>query len=86
VISGARKGKPTALLRLLARAVPPRLATFVLPGNDIARAAGLELEAAGLILVTTPRHATLLLVVGELPEALLNAAVVVYAQMPHPGC
>jgi Ni,Fe-hydrogenase III large subunit len=84
VISGARKGKPTALLRLLARAVPPRLATFVLPGNDIARAAGLELEAAGLILVTTPRHATLLLVVGELPEALLNAAVVVYAQMPRP--
>lgn len=84
MIYGARKGNPAGLLRILARAVPPQLDTFVVPGLDIARARGLALEVAGLRPVATPRHATALLIVGALPEALLAAAVVVYAQMPRP--
>jgi Ni,Fe-hydrogenase III large subunit len=81
---GARKGRPRGLLGLIARALPPQLDTFVLPGLDVARAAGLDLDAAGCRPATTPRHSTVLLVVGELPTALLEAAVVVFAQMTRP--
>jgi Ni,Fe-hydrogenase III large subunit len=81
---GARKGRSRGLLRLIARALPPQLDTFVLPGPDIARAVGLDLDAAGCRPATTPRHSTVLLVVGELPAALLEAAVVVFAQMTRP--
>ena len=84
VINGAREGRPGGLRRLLARALAFRPAVFVLPGLDIARARGLDLESAGLRVVATPRHAELLLIVGELPEALAKAAVVVYAQMVRP--
>ena len=69
---------------MLTRAVPLPLEAFVIPGHDVARAAGLDLEAAGLRPVATPRHASALVVVGELPPELLRAAAVAYAQMPRP--
>lgn len=84
MIAGARKGEAKGLLGLLARALPPRLDAFVVPRLDVASAGGLDLEAAGLKAVATPRHATVLLLVGKLPEELRQAAVVVYAQMPRP--
>ena len=84
MITGAREGRPGGLRRLLARALAFRPAVFVLPGLDIARAHGLDLEAAGLRVVATPRHAELLLIAGELPEALAKAAVIVYAQTVRP--
>lgn len=82
--TGARNGVPRGLLRFLARVLPPQLDAFVLPGMDVARARGLNIEAAGLRPVATPRHAAVLLLVGELPEELWDAATVVYAQMPRP--
>jgi Ni,Fe-hydrogenase III large subunit len=56
----------------------------VVPGPEVARAQGLDLEAAGLRLVDTPRHASVLMVVGKLPAELKHAAAVSYAQMPRP--
>lgn len=82
--TGARLGRPAGLRQLLTAALSAQLDVFVLPGVDVASAAGLDLEAAGARVVATPRHATLLLVVGELPAGLREAAVVVYAQMPRP--
>lgn len=82
--SGPRNGRPAGLLGLITRALPHDLDTFVLPGLDIARANGLDIEAAGLRPAATPRHATVLLIVGGLPSTLLNSAAVVYAQMPRP--
>ena len=84
VLSGAREGTWTRLRHLTARAAAHDLATFVVPGLEIARAHGLDLTAAGLRPVATPRHAAVLLVVGELPEGLRLAAAVVWAQMPRP--
>lgn len=83
-VTGARNGPPRGLLRSLARVLPPQLDAFVLPGMDVARARGLNIEAAGLRPVATPRHAAVLLIVGELPDELWDAATVVYAQMPRP--
>jgi Ni,Fe-hydrogenase III large subunit len=60
------------------------LEAFVVPDARLARGAGLDLEAAGLRPVATPRHATVLVVVGPLPEKLATAAAVAYAQMPRP--
>lgn len=84
VSSGPRNGRPRGLLRLIGRALPPRLGVFVLPGLDVARAHGLDVEAAGLRPAATPRHATVLLVAGRLPGRFLDSAAVVYAQMPRP--
>jgi len=80
----ARQGRSGGIRRLLARALSIYPAVFVVPGPDIARARGLDLAAAGLRVVATPRHAELLLLVGELSQALTAAAVVVYAQMVRP--
>jgi Ni,Fe-hydrogenase III large subunit len=43
-----------------------------------------DLEAIGLQLSDTPRHASVLLLVGKLPPGLKRAAAVAYAQMPRP--
>jgi Ni,Fe-hydrogenase III large subunit/ssDNA-binding Zn-finger/Zn-ribbon topoisomerase 1 len=84
MLSGAREGGWTRLRHLTAWAAARDLATFVVPGLEIARAHGLDLAAAGLRPVATPRHAAVLLVVGELPDGLRRAAAVVWAQMPRP--
>ncbi len=86
-ISGAREGGFSGLRRLLARPAARDLCAFVVPGPEIARAAGLDLEAAGLSLAAGPRQANVLAVVipeAGLPEALERAAEVAYAQMPRP--
>jgi Ni,Fe-hydrogenase III large subunit len=84
VISGARQARPSFVRRLVARAQARELAAFVVPGLEIARALGVDLEAAGLWISDTPRHASVLLLVGELPPGLKKAAAVTYAQMPRP--
>jgi Ni,Fe-hydrogenase III large subunit len=84
VITGARKGTFSGLRRLAAVAMARDLGVFVIPGPEIARAHGLDIEAAGLHVVVSPRHASVLLIVGALPPALREAAAVIYAQMVRP--
>ena len=84
MISGARQAEPNWFHRVVARAMARRLNAFVVPGPDVARAYGLDIEATGLQIVDTPRHASVLLIVGELPEGLREAAAVAYAQMMRP--
>lgn len=84
MISGARIGQPTWLRRLTARAASYSLTAFLVPGAEIARASGLDLAAAGLVVVPTPRYASVLVVVGELPDGLAQPAAVAYAQMARP--
>lgn len=81
---GARPGTPTRLNRLIAHAMASTLTAFVIPDVRIAGCIGLDLPAVGLEVVATPRHAMVLVVIGELPPRLLDAATVVYAQMPRP--
>ncbi len=83
-MNGARTGATNAARRLVARALARDLTAFVAPGLDVARANGLDLSAAGLRVVPTPRHATVLLLVGEIPPGLRAATAVVYAQMARP--
>lgn len=84
MITGARRGKLSGLRRLVAGAMALDLNVFLVPGADIARAHGLDIEAAGLQQAASPRHASVLLVVGDISPALREAATVVYAQMVRP--
>ncbi|VAW83473.1 Lead, cadmium, zinc and mercury transporting ATPase; Copper-translocating P-type ATPase, partial [hydrothermal vent metagenome] len=84
MITGARQGKLSGLKRLVAAAMARDLNVFLVPGPDIARAYGLDIEAAGLHQVASPRHASVLLVVGAISPVLRDAAAVVYAQMARP--
>ncbi|CAN5647839.1 hypothetical protein BH24ACT22_BH24ACT22_02710 [soil metagenome] len=84
MISGARQAKSNWFRKLVARAMARRLTVFVVPGPDVARALGLDIEGTGLRIVDTPRHASVLLLLGELPEGLREAAAVAYSQMPRP--
>jgi Ni,Fe-hydrogenase III large subunit len=83
-VSGAREGRVSWPRGLVAWALARDLRVFVVPGPEVARARGLDLDAAGLRPVDTPRHASVLMVVGKLPAGLKNAAAVSYAQMPRP--
>ena len=83
-LSGARQARPSWFRRLSAGATARQLSAFVVPGPDVARARGLDLEAAGLEIADTPRHASVLVLMGEVPEGLKKAAAVAYAQMPRP--
>ncbi len=83
-MSGARTGTANLARRLVARALARDLTVFVAPGLDVARAYGLDPTAAGLRVVSTPRHAAILLLVGEIPPGLRAAAAVAYAQMARP--
>ncbi|CAN5676543.1 hypothetical protein BH20ACT11_BH20ACT11_06960 [soil metagenome] len=83
-LSGARGVEQSFFRRLVSRAMARELSAFVVPGAEIARARGLDFRAAGLAEAVTPRHANVLVVVGELPEGLVDAATVAYAQMPRP--
>ncbi len=84
MISGARQARPSRLRRIVSGAISRKLEAFVVPGPEVARACGLDLEAAGLRVTHTPRRASVLVVVGELPQDLRRAATVAYAQMPRP--
>lgn len=81
---GSRSGPPTIIRRLVARAAANTLAAFVIPDARTARSMGLDLPVAGLKVVASPRHASVLVVIGHLPRGLSEAAAVVYAQMPRP--
>ena len=82
--TGRREARPSWLVRLIARAGARELRAFVVPGPEVARAHGVDLRAAGLEVVDTPRHASVMVLVGELPTGLKEAAAVAYAQMPRP--
>ena len=84
MISGARQARPSFFRRLVAWAQARELAALVVPGPETVRALGVDLKAIGLQLSDTPRHASVLLLVGELPLGLKKAAAVAYAQMPRP--
>jgi ribosomal protein S27AE len=84
MITGARQGTLSGLRRLVAAAMARDLCVFIIPGSDITRAHGLDVEAAGMRPVTSPRHASVLLVVGPLSLALRDAAAIIYAQMVRP--
>lgn len=83
-LSGALGTRPSLLGRLVSRAGSRELAAFVVPGQEIPRARGLDLRATGLNIASTSRHASVLVVVGGLPEGLKKAATVAYTQMPRP--
>lgn len=82
--TGARRARSSWLSELVSRAASEEMHAFVVPGEDRARALGLDLEAAGLRIASTPRHASVLLIVGELSPGMARAASVSYAQMPRP--
>jgi len=84
VIIGARPGEPSKLRRLIAAAMARDLTTFLIPGPEIVRSYGLDIDATGLKPVASPRHASVLLVAGVTSPALRDAAAVVYAQMMRP--
>ena len=83
-LSGARQARPNFFRRLVARAQAQELVGFVVPGPEVARAMGVDLEMTGLRISGTPRHASVLVLVGELLPGLKKAAAVAYAQMPRP--
>ncbi len=82
--AGARAGRPSWLRSLVAMGALRDLRALVVPGPEVARARGLDLDAAGLRIAVTPRHANVLLLVGRIPPELADAAVVLYAQMMRP--
>ena len=84
MISGARQGDMTGLRRLMAKAMAKDLTVFVVPGLDVARVHRLDIEAAGLQVVASPRHASVLLILGDMLPAMREAASIVYAQMMRP--
>ncbi|MFV1981981.1 MAG: heavy metal-binding domain-containing protein, partial [Thiohalomonadales bacterium] len=84
MIVGARQGKLSVLRRLVASAMAHDLGVFVVPGPEIALVNGLDIEAAGMQIVASPRHASVLLVIGDIPPVLCEAAAVIYAQMMRP--
>ncbi len=85
MILGARLGRPSKLRRLIAAAMARDLTTFLIPGPEVVRTYGLDVDAAGLKVVASPRHASVLLVAGvTISPALRDAAAVIYAQMMRP--
>lgn len=84
MIAGARQGRTSVLRMLTAKAIARNLSALVVPGSEVLRVRGLDIEAADLRRAVTPRDASVLLLIGELPDALRDAAVIAYAQMPRP--
>lgn len=83
-VIGSRLGAPTLMRRVVARATAGTLAAFVVPDARTARTMGLDLPSVGLEIVASPRHASVLVLIGQLPHGLAGAAAVAYAQMPRP--
>ena len=84
MIAGAREGTLSGLRRLAAAAMARDLHAIIVPGPEVARARGLDIESAGLQIAATPRHANVLLLVGPVSRELGDAATVLYAQMMRP--
>ncbi len=85
---GAREAREVAFLNplrsMINRASAQHLHALVVPGPEVALAAGLDLRAAGLTLAAGPRQANVLLLLTPLSDKMLAAASVAYAQMPRP--
>jgi hypothetical protein len=84
MIGGPRVGRQTWLRRAMASVLGRKLDAFVVPGAELLTAVGLDADRAGLRLVANPRHANVLLLIGEIPPGLAHAAAVAHAQQPRP--
>ncbi len=84
MIAGARKGKLSGLRRLFARAMARDLTVYLIPGVEIARVNRLDIKDLGMRVVTSPRHANILLIIGKIPSELREHVAVIYAQMMRP--
>lgn len=73
---------PTSASSLLGTSVASDLKAYVVPGVEIVRHLGIDLENAGLTVTAAPRHANVLLLVEETPSSLRQAANIIYQQMP----
>ncbi|WP_227662954.1 heavy metal-binding domain-containing protein [Marinobacter daqiaonensis] len=71
------------LQKLFSRALASNLSCLVVPGPEIALAHGLDVKAVGMRIAGTPRDASVLLIVGKLPEKMSEAVAVLFAQMPR---
>ncbi len=60
------------------------LGVYLIPGPEIARINNLDITATGMRIVASPRHASVLLLIGDIPPVLREAAAVIYAQMMRP--
>lgn len=69
---------------MLGQSISSDVKAYVVSGMEIIRFLGIDLEQAGLIVTSVPRHANVLLLAGEVPAPLRQAAYVVYQQMPAP--
>lgn len=83
-VTGARQKRPSVLQRLVSRALARNLSCLIVPGPEVALAHGLDITAAGMRISTTPRNASVLLIVGELSEKMGDVVAVLYSQMPRP--
>ncbi|WP_227537908.1 heavy metal-binding domain-containing protein [Marinobacter vulgaris] len=82
--TGARQKRPSLLQKLVSRALARNLSCLIVPGPEVALAHGLDIRAAGLRISTTPRDASVLMIVGDISEKMCDAVAVLYAQMPRP--
>ncbi len=82
--TGSRQKKNSILQKISAFAMAHDLTAYIIPGADIARANNLDIEASGLKIVASPRHASVLVIIGSLSPELSDAAAVIYAQMARP--
>jgi len=74
----------SGLQKWVSRALAHNLSCLIIPGPEVALAYGLEVAATGMRITSTPRHAGVLLIIGELSEKMSEAVAVLYAQMPRP--
>jgi len=82
--TGSRLKKKSVLQKISAFAMSRDLTAFIIPGVDIARANNLDIEASGLQIVASPRHASVLVIIGSLSAKLADSAAIIYAQMVRP--
>ncbi len=70
--------------KLLGKTVAENLTAFVVPGVELLRQQNIDLNLVNINITTTPRHANVLLLVGEIPTGLKEYALTIYNQMPSP--
>lgn len=80
---GARKGKMSTMRRWIGNASARDIRIFPVPGADVLRLYQARAEMNAL-LAANPREANVLLVVGELTDALAQKSAVAYQQIPRP--
>lgn len=81
---GARKGKMNFFKRFVAKATAQHIRIFPVPGADILRLFQYASDEKPYDLVSNPREANMVLVMGDLSRELAEKAAVVYSQVPRP--